>query len=299
MATPDPFILEVKSPYAVVRVNVDVDAENASALCLLLMSNIPTYAYKRGMGIILDLQAKHNLDHYFFAEAAAAAKVAKDSGSAVVLLNCPAPTTKLIKEKGLDGLFPVVLSLEKALAHIGIEAPKTQVKIDVEFVNPFISGTIETLKVQCSTAAQAGKPYLKGTRGEANIAIAAILGLISKPFSGSIAICFPEKVFLAIMGRMLGETFTRSPVTWKMARRTPQHHLGQAKKALNERNLAVESHPPWSGQDLYLKHMTMSSAIRPLRLNTGLFYRGRDRSQSDEVTSSYFKRDACFANTKY
>ncbi len=258
------------------RVNVDVDAENASALCLLLMSNIPTYAYKRGMGIILDLQAKHNLDHYFFAEAAAAAKVAKDSGSAVVLLNCPAPTTKLIKEKGLDGLFPVVLSLEKALAHIGIEAPKTQVKIDVEFVNPFISGTIETLKVQCSTAAQAGKPYLKGTRGEANIAIAAILGLISKPFSGSIAICFPEKVFLAIMGRMLGETFTE--ITSDLedgAAELLNIIFGQAKKALNERNLAVEKAIPSvvRGQDLYLKHMTMSSAvILPFETEHGAFY---------------------------
>src|SRR4051794_18484697 len=80
-------------------------------------------------------------------------------------------------------------------------------KLDVNFINPFIEGAIETLKVQCSFVAKAGRPFLKGKGPEIKTDIAAVIGLTSAAFNGSVAICFPEVVFLGMMERMLGEKY--------------------------------------------------------------------------------------------
>src|SRR5689334_8015212 len=78
-------------------------------------------------------------------------------------------------------------------------------KVDVNFINPFIDGALETLKIQCSFSAKSGKPYLKGKGPVIKTDIAAVIGLTSASFNGSVAICFPEAIFLTIMERMLGE----------------------------------------------------------------------------------------------
>src|ERR1700744_6373713 len=82
--------------------------------------------------------------------------------------------------------------------------------LDVNFVKPFVDGTIHTLEVQCHVTAKVGKPYIKGKSGgePPQIDIAGIIGITSPSFKGSISLCFPEKTFLGIMGKMLGETYT-------------------------------------------------------------------------------------------
>lgn len=83
-------------------------------------------------------------------------------------------------------------------------------KVNVNFVQPFVDGTIETLKVQCSTDSKIGKMHLKEKDVESGepIEIAGIIGLTSDSFSGSISLCFPKTTFLNLMTRMLGEPVT-------------------------------------------------------------------------------------------
>ncbi len=81
-------------------------------------------------------------------------------------------------------------------------------QLDVKFFKPFVDGTINTLKIQCSLEAKHDKPFVKGQKEQPPFEIAGVIGLTSSAFTGSITICFPEKVYLAMMSNMLGETFT-------------------------------------------------------------------------------------------
>jgi chemotaxis protein CheX len=76
------------------------------------------------------------------------------------------------------------------------------------FIQNFAKGTLKTLKVQCATDARAQKPVVKQRGMGGDTAIAAIIGLNSDHFEGSLALCFPEQTYLKIMTGMLGEEQT-------------------------------------------------------------------------------------------
>jgi chemotaxis protein CheX len=149
-------------------------------------------------------------------------------------------------------------------------------KIDVNFINPFINGAIETFKVQCSISPKAGKPFVKGTAPPIAIAIVAVIELNSASFNGSISICFPEPVFLSIMEKMLGEAF---PAITKDLEDGASELLniifGQAKKVLNERGLAIKKAIPSIIRDQNkLPKGTPESPILvlPFDIDTGTFH---------------------------
>jgi chemotaxis protein CheX len=149
-------------------------------------------------------------------------------------------------------------------------------KIDVNFINPFIDGALETLKVQCSSSAQAGKPFIKGQGPTITTDIAAVIGLTSAAFSGSIAICFPQVVFLTIMERMLGEK--NSTITKELedgASELLNIIFGQAKRNLNQKGYAIQKAIPTiiRGQELQVRHLTPSSTlVLPFQLDVGTFH---------------------------
>ncbi len=76
-----------------------------------------------------------------------------------------------------------------------------------EFISAFIEGTKKTLSTQCGLEVTVQKPFLKGTHPESEISIMGIIGMISPQFKGNIHLAFPEKVFLAVMNKMLAENF--------------------------------------------------------------------------------------------
>ena len=80
-------------------------------------------------------------------------------------------------------------------------------KVDLEVIKPFIDATLDTFKDQCQFEATAQAPYLKGTRDQQQFDIIAIIGLTSSTLRGSISLCFPARVFLAVMNGMLNENF--------------------------------------------------------------------------------------------
>ncbi len=148
-------------------------------------------------------------------------------------------------------------------------------KVDVNFINPFIEGAVETLKVQCSFTARSGKPFLKGKGPQLKTDIAAVIGLTSQSFKGSVAICFPEEVFLMVMERMLGEKY--STITKELedgASELLNIIFGQAKKVLNQKGYAIEKAIPTiiKGSDIAIKHLTPSPTIvLPFETEVGIF----------------------------
>jgi CheY-specific phosphatase CheX len=79
--------------------------------------------------------------------------------------------------------------------------------IDEKFISTFADATKETLAVQCAYKVKYGKPFLRG-KGKAIVpAIIGVIGISSPSFSGSISVAFTEKIFLELMGNMLGEPF--------------------------------------------------------------------------------------------
>lgn len=164
-----------------------------------------------------------------------------------------------LAQGGMTGVFKTILSLNDVIEK------KTSKTLNVDFLNPFIDGTIETLKVQCSLECQANAPTLKeNLPGDLKYDIAGVIGITSTGFTGSIAICFPEKVFLAAMSSMIGED---CPIITSELEDGAGELLniifGHAKRNLNEKGYTLDKAIPTviRGKEIAVKHMTSEKTI--------------------------------------
>ncbi|MCB0407699.1 MAG: chemotaxis protein CheX [Bdellovibrionales bacterium] len=111
-----------------------------------------------------------------------------------------------IKARGLEQIFNPVKSIHHAKVKAGLRAKGN---IDVEFINPFLSATKQTLSVQAQTEIQPLKPYIKSKNIPYQVNIAGVISLISDHFTGSITLCFPSETFLNIYNKMFDEQNTK------------------------------------------------------------------------------------------
>jgi CheY-specific phosphatase CheX len=117
--------------------------------------------------------------------------------------------------------------------------------LDAAFFKPFVDGTLHTLKVSCSMEAKSLKPFIKGKGEQPSFDIAGVIGLTSSGFVGTIAICFPEKVYLAAMSSMLGENYTS--ITTELqdgAAELLNMIFGHAKVVLNQQGHTIQKAIP-------------------------------------------------------
>ena len=151
-------------------------------------------------------------------------------------------------------------------------------KLDSAFIQPFLDGTITTLKVQCQMEATMTKPYIKGTGSEkpGQVDIAGMLGITSDQFKGSMSLCFPEKTFLAIMGNMLGETYTTiTPDVEDGAGELINIIFGYAKRVLNEKGCTIQKALPTivRGSAITVHHLPKGPImVLPFTTNNGPFH---------------------------
>lgn len=246
----------------------DIDRAEGERLCLELMRFLDTDTdFER---IQINLQNRFTISDAAVRALAQVARHAKRSGRGTFCLACPPGFKKILTQMGMDLL----------LIPLEVEMPKAAKKrslLDAGFVNPFIEGTLEVLKVQCSFACTPKRLALKAQftpleRTE----IAGVLSLSSATFKGSIAICFSKKVFLALMSRMLGETFTEmSPEIEDGGAEITNMIFGHAKKILNERGYSLERALPTviKGQDLSVRHVpTAETVVLPFDSEDGEFF---------------------------
>ncbi|MCX5905632.1 MAG: chemotaxis protein CheX [Deltaproteobacteria bacterium] len=76
-------------------------------------------------------------------------------------------------------------------------------KLQAEFINPFLDATVSVLKTMASVEPVPGKPYLKkagNSRGD----VSGIVGITGEA-QGSLSITFQKDCILQIISKMLGE----------------------------------------------------------------------------------------------
>lgn len=125
-------------------------------------------------------------------------------------INVSANLSRQFSADGVTQVFSVVKGMEDVIAKTtGAKASKNPTNsgsgLDIKFINPFLQATVKTFEVQCQVKMTPGKPYIK-KNSIPQIAIAGVLSLASKGYTGSVVICFPEKVFLKVYESMFGET---------------------------------------------------------------------------------------------
>lgn len=120
------------------------------------------------------------------------------------------------------------------------EAPK---KIfDTNVLNPFIDATVNTLKVQANVESKSKQIYIRDKNSPPLCGdVSGVIGLVSEKFSGTVSVSFPEKTFLNIMSKMLGENYTQlSPDLLDGASEILNIIFGQAKTILNEKGYGIK-----------------------------------------------------------
>jgi chemotaxis protein CheX len=77
--------------------------------------------------------------------------------------------------------------------------------MNVEFMNPFLTATINVLKTMCFTDVTAGKPYIKKDKISCGD-VSGVVGITGPP-NGSMSLTFNKDCIIQIVSNMLGESF--------------------------------------------------------------------------------------------
>lgn len=136
-------------------------------------------------------------------------------------------------------------------------------RLDTEFINPFLTATLQVLKIQASITAEATKIYLKKPGEKLLGDISGVIGIVSTNFNGSVIISFPKETFLNVMSGMLGEIYTElTQDILDGAGEITNMIFGQAKVSLNEKGYGVQMALPSVifGKD----HSMLSSTQGPI-----------------------------------
>ncbi len=124
--------------------------------------------------------------------------------------------------------------------------PAVQAKLDVEFLNPFLTAVVETISTvgQVTDVKPEKTSVLKA--GDARTAdISGTISVVAPLFNGTIYVSFPTKTYLAIVSKMLGETFTAlTPDIEDAAAELTNIIYGRARTILNQKNYQMQRGMP-------------------------------------------------------
>lgn len=223
--------------------------------------------------VILDLQERFKISDSGFRAIVPFALEMRKKSKTFYLLKPEKSLRHTINSMGLQSLFKCVQDLSEIASD---SLPKPTKRVDANFLNPFIEGTINTLKLQCSTDCSPLRPVPKDEAHATLVEIAGVIGITSENFNGSISICFPEKTFLGIVGNMLGETYTEiSQDVEDAAGELLNIIFGHAKKKLNEEGYRFQKALPTvvRGSNMRLKHMIEHQTfVLPFETEFGMFF---------------------------
>lgn len=237
-----------------------------------LLDKILAHKGEHPRGVVLGLRDLKGIEISFFRLIAYVGKTLRAERKKFYGVGASAELTRELRENGLDSSIQLVASTDQ-LEGEGQVKPQ---KINVEFVNPFVEATQKTLAIQCNLQVTTGKLYLKGAQPSPQVDIAGVIGVTSKAFSGSIALCFPKQTFLGAMEGMLGERYADITDDLKDgAGELLNIIFGQSKNVLNEKGYTIEKAIPTviSGTALQLQHLVTSPAIvLPFETGVGSFF---------------------------
>jgi chemotaxis protein CheX len=128
--------------------------------------------------------------------------------------------------------------------------------MDVKYINPFLSGTVNVLKTMAFVEVKPGKPYLKKDHvglGD----VSGIIGLTGEA-SGSLSVTFNFTLIQQIMSNMLGEEVTEVTNDVRDAVGELTNMIsGDARRLLQQEGLSLTAAIPTivAGKDHTIKHV--------------------------------------------
>lgn len=243
-----------------------------------LSKSVKMWQMKNPVLHILNFEGVTFCDRSFFKIIIEYKKGLEKVGKFMASINMSPVVRREINANGLSGIFNPVSNMNDAykLAGIKVEKP-TKIKLDTNFINPFIEATIFTFNAQIGIEIKAGKPMIKKDHmSNQNINIAGVINLTCKHFTGSIAIAFSQEVFLKIYETMLGE---KHDVINDEVRDAAGEILniiyGQAKKELNRVGYELEKAIPTilSGNGIDIHHgLGLPAIVLPFESDAGEFF---------------------------
>jgi chemotaxis protein CheX len=145
--------------------------------------------------------------------------------------------------------------------------------MNVEFVNPFLSATINVLKTMCFTEVQPGKPFLKKDQTSCGD-VSGIVGITGPP-NGSMSLTFSKDCIIQIVANMFGEKFPEINDDIKDAVGELSNMIsGTARNDLGNNGYAFKTSIPTvvSGPGHEIRHMCKAPTIAiPFKTNGGAF----------------------------
>ncbi|MCI5065159.1 chemotaxis protein CheX [bacterium] len=132
-----------------------------------------------------------------------------------------------------------------------------------EYINPFISSTVNVLQTMASTEVRGGKPSRKEgdlTRGELN----GLIGMAGTQVSGNMTLSFEQQTILSIVSKMLMEEFTELNEDVEDAVGELTNMItGGVKKLLNENGHSFEMATPMiiKGKGVSIKQFSESPVL--------------------------------------
>lgn len=152
---------------------------------------------------VLDFEQTKNILAPFYQALIQFRSALKGTEKSIYSINLNTSLLRQVNEDGVSQIFSSAESIENIKRKSDL-VKKTSANIDVDLINPFLKGAIKTLEVQANTKVKPLKIHMKSGPAE-NIGIAGVISLVTDTFTGSITLCFPQKVFLKIYENMFGE----------------------------------------------------------------------------------------------
>ncbi|MCM2281232.1 MAG: chemotaxis protein CheX [Bdellovibrionaceae bacterium] len=149
--------------------------------------------------------------------------------------------------------------------------------IDVDLINQFLTATKTVLQTQANVSITPGKPYLKKAGETIPMQIAGVIALTNPAFTGTIALCLRDEVFLNIYENMVGEKHEKITAELEDAAGELLNMIfGQVKTILNDqKGYKLEKALPTvlTGEKLTLRHRGATPAIiLPFDSSSGVFH---------------------------
>ena len=145
--------------------------------------------------------------------------------------------------------------------------------MDVQYINPFLEGTVNVLTTMAFVEPRVGKPFIKKDR-IARGDISGIIGLTGV-VNGSLALSFSEGCIIRIVSNMLGEEITEMNGDIQDAVGEITNMVsGTARKKLEAMGISLQSAIPTvvTGKDHSICHvMAGPSIVIPFEIDAGSF----------------------------
>lgn len=154
-------------------------------------------------------------------------------------------------------------AVAKLLDWVQVDQKKPKTKVDAEFIAPFVEGAVQVIKTLAGTEIKRDSLGIR-TDSQPSGDVSALIAMNSNDYLGSMAISFEEKCFLAIVGRMFGETYTSVTAEIQDAAAEICNQIfGYAKAKLNEKGHTIQRAIPSvvTGKSHTLRHSASGPCI--------------------------------------